>query len=201
MSNFKDEFYKQKYLKYKAKYLEAKNELEGGLGLCQKCSFYIYFFSSDLFSKDTKPGVLDFLRNKSDEMYKKLSKIRSGCDFDKELFKLCNKKGKYGYLEIMNQKEFKHKNINIITSMSNFGNINYEKLKKPILSYHGRITNNERYNDGKGYEYSQGVLREINEQIKSEGFGEDWFYIIKRFPCFPFNDNDFAGDLQQFTTC
>ena len=31
MSNHEEEeFYKQKYLKYKAKYLEAKNKLEGG---------------------------------------------------------------------------------------------------------------------------------------------------------------------------
>ena len=30
MNNREEEFYKQKYLKYKAKYLEAKNEVEGG---------------------------------------------------------------------------------------------------------------------------------------------------------------------------
>jgi hypothetical protein len=30
MNNTEEEFYRQKYLKYKAKYLEAKNKLEGG---------------------------------------------------------------------------------------------------------------------------------------------------------------------------
>jgi hypothetical protein len=35
MSNREEEeFYKQKYLKYKAKYLEAKNKLEGGKSNC-----------------------------------------------------------------------------------------------------------------------------------------------------------------------
>jgi hypothetical protein len=37
MSNREEEeFYKQKYLKYKAKYLEAKNEIGGGTPI--KCS-------------------------------------------------------------------------------------------------------------------------------------------------------------------
>jgi hypothetical protein len=34
MNNTKEEFYKQKYLKYKAKYLEAKENIKGGDDKC-----------------------------------------------------------------------------------------------------------------------------------------------------------------------
>lgn len=213
MDNYREEFYKKKYLKYKAKYLEAKNELEGGLGLCQKCSFYIYFFSSNLFNKDTKSGVLDFLKNKSDPKYIELSEISSGCDFDKKLYDYCDGKGVCGYLEIKtNDHKARYKSrkgsyeasINIIKSKSSiFNKINYEQLDGQIYSYDSSFKSNQDHDlqtkPDKEYNYDVNKLKLINEKISKEGFGNDWFYIIKSFPCKPFYDqNGFAGSLKQY---
>ncbi len=96
MSNREEEFYRQKYLKYKAKYLEAKNELEGGnpvtIGACQKCDGYIYFFN----------GAYAKINEIITKNHNELQKMSSGCDFDKKIRKLLqeNNAGDSAYIEI-----------------------------------------------------------------------------------------------------
>jgi hypothetical protein len=84
-----EELYRQKYLKYKAKYLEAKNEVKGGFGFCAnigcgKCKYYIYFCKEDVTAEQAKQIFLEAGRF-------------DGCGFDNYL--ATNYDGKFGYVE------------------------------------------------------------------------------------------------------
>jgi hypothetical protein len=97
MNNYQEEeFYRQKYLKYKAKYLEAKNELEGGiLGFktveAAKCGKYVYFLNVPAGKEATLQQTLT----------SRIGNENSGKKVDQNVYDIMVEiGGKAGYLEI-----------------------------------------------------------------------------------------------------
>lgn len=221
MSNREEEeFYRQKYLKYKTKYLEAKNEIEGGVQLpsldfCQKRSFYIYFFDSSLFTDGTA-GKLDFLKDANETKYKELSNERKGCDFDTKLFNYTGR-GMCGYIELRSKNLIKSlsKGIKNWFSQSKTGNAvennahvniilgksDYEKLSPSLKT--NILDDKDKIIDEK----LKTLLTEINTVITTEDnfkeqpkhvFDKGWKYIIMDFPI-AFSSGSFIGKLETYS--
>ena len=76
------EVYKQKYLKYKTKYLEAKNNLEGGV----KCGKYIYFL--DFPHKVIELGN-EIMQKIIDEFVKVISPENDGDKVAEKINEIC----------------------------------------------------------------------------------------------------------------
>ena len=223
MSNREEEeFYRQKYLKYKAKYLEAKNQIEGGatfsLDFCAKSSKYIYFFDSSLFSEGNNKE-LDFLKDERQANYKALSSERKGCDFDKKLFTFTGgKRGMCGYIELRSKNFIKsmskgiknwltgsktgntvenNAHINIILGKSDYEKLN-PSLQTNILDDKNNIIKEKLIT----------LLTDINKVITDENnFKEDpkhvfvngWNYIIMDFPL-GFANGGFIDKLETYSS-
>jgi hypothetical protein len=82
-SREEQEVYKQKYLKYKIKYLEAKNNLEGGM----KCGKYIYFLN---FPDKLINAKDDAIQKIIDEFVKVISPENDDDQVMDKINKLCN---------------------------------------------------------------------------------------------------------------
>jgi hypothetical protein len=101
-----EEFYKQKYLKYKAKYLEArKNEIGGGT----KCGKYVYFLifpelliNDKEYFENIQKMLIDQIssENNGDKVEKIVNSIR------KTVFDAKRITFKSAYIEIANKKTF-----------------------------------------------------------------------------------------------
>ena len=198
MSNREEEFYRQKYLKYKTKYLEAKNEIEGGQpgqGInpsCIKCDRYIYFLK--------QPTDKNFTQIFDDDTNKKsLNVINKGCDFDNEVFKLF---GNFAYIEVRSRNLGK----SAIKSISNFfskkteteneNDIEFKKLNNATLI---KFINGKYDNTGNSYRTSPKnkvsiindanddvkleLLNKINTELTTEGTPGFTHYFIKEYSC------------------
>lgn len=200
MSNREEEeFYRQKYLKYKTKYLEAKNEIEGGqpinkikinlgnLGTCSKCDGYIYFLNT----KDK--NLPEIFKNNN----KLLTVTNSGCDFDQEIFRLF---GNFAYIEVRSSNLGKSIIKSIFSSkkpvIENENDNEFKKLNNATLI---KIING-KYENGVSYRTSpkDGVsiinnenddvkpelLNQINTELKTTEIQGFTHYFIKEYSCF-----------------
>jgi hypothetical protein len=167
MSNREEEFYRQKYLKYKAKYLEAKNEVEGGAGFCAnigcgKCKYYIYF-CKDIDEETTF---------KKDIIAKQAA---DGCEFDNYLATKFD--GKFGYIEKRSIKTEQAPFYKIkLCGKTLFGKSVASYDKGPSFKTYGIISKKEF--KIKDIPESQQLL----EHVKSEGLNFT-HYFVKSYKC------------------
>jgi hypothetical protein len=192
MNNYEEEeFYRQKYLKYKAKYLEAKNELEGGIGesvTASKCGKYVYFLRIPKLDEEMKIEDRVILNKKIKEeletqLNQEIKNENKGYKVDKLVATLVNKneykytgakKGEntiasVAYIEI---KDF----INQADLTQIIGMKEYKKLTDGSFFYLGI--------DTKGAVDENGIImdtKKLQEQVHK--LFPFHYYFVKKYTC------------------
>jgi hypothetical protein len=184
MNNYEEEeFYRQKYLKYKTKYLEAKNELEGGIGesiTASKCGKYLYFLSIPEPTVSGFPPTKDisFDNVLQTELNNGIKNENIGYKVDKTVLTIANsrnndknleKPAAVAYIEI---KDFGNRaDLTQITGMKQYIKLNGVSKLNLGIDTKGAVDDNGRIIGGKLLQKQVYELFPFN------------YYFVKQFTC------------------